>query len=113
MRVFDRKPYVLGSKATKQIGSGVSRESVVVIDGEETILRADFLPRELVNGVRMLRHGDDIYILTTGNGCSCIFKNLKPIEVQARIPNPGYLTDIISLAHCVYKDFVVVDRPKE
>ena len=113
VRVFDRKPYVLGSKATKQIGSGVSREPVVVIDGEETILRADFLPRELVNGVRMLRHGDDIYILTTGNGCSCIFKNLKPIEVQARIPNPGYLTDIISLAHCVYKDFVVVDRPKE
>ena len=113
VRVFHRKPYVLGSKATKQTGSGATREPVVVIDGEETILRADFMPRDLVNGVRMLQHGDDVYILTTGNGCSCIFKNLKPIEVQAGIPNPGYLTDIISLAHCVYKDFVVVDRPKE
>ncbi len=113
VRVFDRKPYVLGSKATKQTGSGATREPVVVIDGEETILRTDFLPRDLENGVRMLQHGNDVYILATGNGCSCIFKNLKPIEVQARIPNPGYLTDMISLANCVYKDFVVVDRPKE
>ena len=113
VRVFDRKPYVLGSKATKQMGSGATREPVVVIDGEETILRTDFLPRDLVDGVRMLQHGNDVYILATGNGCSCIFKNLKPIEVQAMIPNPGHLTDMISLAHCVYKDFVVVDRPKE
>ena len=113
VRVFDRKPYVLGSKVTKQMGSGATREPVVVIDGEETILRTDFLPRDLEDGVRMLQHGNDVYILTTGNGCSCIFKNLKPIEVQAMIPNPGHLTDMISLAHCVYKDFVVVDRPKE
>ena len=113
VRVFNRKPYVLGSKATKQTGSGTTREPVVVIDGVETILRTDFLPRDLENGVTMLQHGDDIYILATGRGCSCIFKNLEPIEVKAVIPNPGYLTDMISLAHCVYKDFVVVDRPIE
>ena len=113
VRVFDHQPYVLGSKATKQTGSGTTREPVVVIDGEETILRTDFLPRDLVDGVKMLQHGDDIYILATGRGCSCIFKNLEPIEVKAGIPNPGYLTDMISLAHCVYKDFVVVDRPLE
>ena len=113
VRVFDRKPYVLGSKATKQTGSGTTREPIVVIDGMETILRTDFLPRDLVEGVKMLQHGDDIYILATGRGCSCIFKNLEPIEVQAEIPNPDYLTDMISLAHCVYKDFVVVNRPKE
>ena len=113
VRVFDRKPYVLGSKATKQTGSGATREPVVVIDGVETILRTDFLPRDLVDGVKMLQHGDDTYILATGRDCSCIFKNLEPIEVKAKIPNPGYLTDIIQLAHCVYKDFIVVDRPIE
>ena len=113
VRVFDRKPYVLGSKATKQTGSGTTQEPVVVIDGVETILRTDFLPRDLVDGVKMLQHGDDTYILATGRDCSCIFKNLEPIEVKAKIPNPGYLPDIIQLAHCVYKDFVVVDRPIE
>ncbi|MBQ3362495.1 MAG: hypothetical protein IJG42_00890 [Muribaculaceae bacterium] len=113
VRVFDRKPYVLGSKATKQTGSGATREPVVVIDGEETILRTDFLPKDLVNGVKMLQHGDDVYILATGNNYSCIFKNLEPIEVNAGIPNPWYLTDMISLSNNEYKDFVVVDRPIE
>ena len=113
VRVFNRKPYVLGSKTTKQTGSGATREPVVLIDGKETILRTDFLPKDLVNGVKMLQHGDDVYILATGNNYSCIFKNLEPIEVNARIPNPWYLTDMISLSNNEYKDFVVVDRPIE
>ena len=113
VRVFDRKPYVLGSKATKQTGSGITREPVVLIDGEETILMPYFLPKPLERGVKMLQHGDDVYILATGNNYSCVFKNLDPIEVKAIIPNPGYLTDMISLSNAEYKDFVVVDRPIE
>ena len=113
VRVFDRKPYVLGSKATKQTGSGITREPVVLIDGEETILMPYFLPKPLERGVKMLQHGDDVYILATGNNYSCVFKNLDPIEVKAIIPNPGYSTDMISLSNAEYKDFVVVDRPIE
>ena len=113
VRVFDRKPYVLGSMTTKQTGSGITREPIVLIDGEETLLRPYFLPKPLERGVKMLQHGDDVYILATGNNYSCVFKNLDPIEVKAIIPNPCYLTDMISLSNAEYKDFVVVDRPIE
>lgn len=113
VRVFDRKPYVLGIKATKQTGSGTNREPVVLIEGEETLLRPYFLPKPLERGVKMLQHGNDVYILATGNNYSCVFKDLDPIEVKAMIPNPYYLTDMISLSNAEYKDFVVVDRPIE
>ena len=111
--VFDRKPYVLGSKTTKQMGSGTTREPVVLIDGVETLLRPYFLPKPLERGVKMLQHGDDVYILATGNNYSCVFKNLDPIEVKAKIPNPGNYGNMISLSNAEYKDFVVVYRPKE
>lgn len=108
--VCDYTPYILGSKVTGQMGSGVGRQPVVLIDGKETVLTAEFLPKPLERGVKMVRHGSDVYILATGNNYSCIFKNLEPIQVQAVIPNPWYITaDMISLTNAEYKDFIVVE----
>ena len=108
--VCDYIPYILGSKSAGQIGSGIRRQPVVLVDGVETELKAGFLPKPLERGVKMRHHGNDVYILATGNNYSCIFKNLEPIKVKAKIPNPGYLADMISLSNAEYKDFIVVDK---
>lgn len=112
--VFDGEPYgtpyILGSKVTGQTGSRLTRTPVVSINGTETLLVADFLPKTLDTPVKMLQHGDDVFILTTGNGYSCVFKNQHPIECDALI-YMDLLQDNILLLNQTFKDFAVVDSP--
>ena len=103
-------PYILGSKVTGQTGSRLTRTPIVSINGVETLLVADFLPKTLDTPVKMLQHGNDVYILITGNGYSCVFKNQQPIECDALI-YMDWLQNTILFLNQTFKDFAVVDCP--
>lgn len=105
--IYDGKPYILGS-ATEV--SGVKKEPVLIIDGQETIFESTAIDKNLKSSGGMLKRGEDLYVLCYGDHYSVIFKNNRPIIRNSEIQD-GTINNGSSIADHHYRGFIVIDKP--